>query len=235
MPINHLYMLTFPNGKLYVGITNNFANRMSSHRRGGAKPHMSQQSVLHSAIAKHGWENIDKKVIITGPREYIMDMEIKIIAEWRLRHRDFGYNVTLGGNTSPTLCPDVAARVGRANKGKVRTAEHRAKISNSLIGHSVSDTTRRKIGASSYGTKHSPEHIEKIRLAGMGRKHSDESRLKMRESMRGIAKSTDHKAKLSAALSGKVRTPAREETKTKISVANKAAWARRKSLKVDAL
>lgn len=229
MQINHLYILTFPNGKCYVGITNNFTNRMASHRRGGVNWQKSCQPALHSAIAKYGWENIDKKIIVTGSREYVMDMEIRVISSWGLRCRDVGYNSTLGGDTSPTLCPDIAAKVGASNKGKSRTTEHRAKISKSLMGHHVSTETRLKIGAASRGTSLSPEHIEKIRLAGMGRRHSAESCLKMRVSMKGIPKSAEHKANLSAALSGKARTPTRADTKAKISAANKAAWARRKA------
>ena len=73
-----------------------------------------------------------------------------------------------------------------------------------------------------------PEHVEKIRRSSTGRRHTDASRFKMSSIHKGVPKSEEHKRSLSMALSGKKTAPCSDETKAKISAANKASWARRR-------
>lgn len=48
---NCIYMFTFPNGKRYVGKTNNFNRRLKEHKRGNKLP-------VDKAIEKYGIDNI---------------------------------------------------------------------------------------------------------------------------------------------------------------------------------
>ena len=87
----YLYCLTFPNKKNYVGITNNFENRMRQHSQT-----TSHQPKLARAIKKYSWENINKEILIICDNSKILyDYEKLYIKE--LNSIDFGYNCTTGG------------------------------------------------------------------------------------------------------------------------------------------
>ena len=54
-----IYALQSPNGKLYVGQTNNYENRMYQHQKEGSKC-----PAIRNAIQKHGWENIKHFILM---------------------------------------------------------------------------------------------------------------------------------------------------------------------------
>lgn len=225
----NLYMLTFPNGKRYAGITNDFKVRMAVHKRGSRNASKSSQPMLHSAIAKYGWDAIHKRVLVIGDRPYIADLEIRIIAAFDLTNKSFGYNVSYGGDLSPTLNPEVAKKGGMKRRGIPRTNEQKSKISAALMGHAQSEEARRKIGLAGIGRKQSEATIAKKIKAMIGRKHSAESKLLMSMMSIGRPKSDVHRKKLSEALRGRINSPCSADTKSKISEANRRAWARRKA------
>lgn len=223
-----LYQILFPNGKRYIGITSNFKERMASHLWCARYAPDRKRFRLHHAIEKYGWDNIERRILIVGSRNYICEMEIRAIAAWNLTDVRFGYNVLLGGDLAPTLNPDVAKRSGDSRKGIRKSEEHKRKISEALKGHRHSDATKKKIGKAFIGRKLTDEHKLKITISGLGRKHSEESRLRMSRKLSGKTKSQVHREALSAALRGRTTTPCSDDTKLKISIANKAAWAKRK-------
>ena len=57
-----LYKLTFPNGYVYIGCTNDVRKRWAGRGRGymGLPP-------VHDAIKEFGWENVEKKIIAQLP------------------------------------------------------------------------------------------------------------------------------------------------------------------------
>lgn len=57
------------------------------------------------------------------------------------------------------------AKIGKAQKGRVKSAEECARISDSLKGRNLSSETRRKIGAAHKGRPKSPEHRARIGAA----------------------------------------------------------------------
>lgn len=89
------------------------------------------------------------------------------------------------------LCLNLC-RGGKAPKGFKHSDEAKRKISDSKLGHNVSDETRNKISCSLKGYdspmkgKHlSKEAKEKIREANLGKQHSKETKLKLSESLKG--------------------------------------------------
>lgn len=89
------------------------------------------------------------------------------------------------------LCLNLC-RGGKAPKGFKHSEETRKQISNSKLGHNVSDETRNKISCSLKGYdspmkgKHlSKEAKEKIREFNLGKQHSEETKLKLSESLKG--------------------------------------------------
>ena len=90
-----VYRHTAPNGKTYIGITKRPPNER--WRRG-----LGYQSnlIFFRAINKYGWDNIKHEILMDGlTREEAKAAEVRLIAEHRSTEREFGYNITAGGNT----------------------------------------------------------------------------------------------------------------------------------------
>lgn len=99
-----VYKLTFPNGKLYIGITTRFNIRMNSHKH---KEKGSSIKPLDNAIRKYGWESVKKEILfhdLCSSDAY--DIEKRLIKEFNLTNFMFGYNLDSGGRT----------RIGSKNK-----------------------------------------------------------------------------------------------------------------------
>lgn len=60
----HLYRLTFPNGKVYIGVTDNPEKRWASKYEG---------SECGRAIKEIGWENVKKEIIVKLPPSFEND------------------------------------------------------------------------------------------------------------------------------------------------------------------
>ena len=114
-------------------------------------------------------------------------------------------------------------------------------------GGKHSEETKEILRKLATGRKKSPETMEKLRafrhadeskkriseaLKGnqyrKGIQHTEEDKLKMSRALKGRRKSQEHRAKIAAAHIG-ISIPHTEETKRKISLASKAAWAKRKA------
>jgi hypothetical protein len=177
-----LYKLTFPNGKSYIGITvQKFHLRLRDHRH-VAISNKSQNSV-HRAWRKYGEPKSEVLAIV---EDYdLSDTERRAISVFNT-YGDLGYNMTYGGEQSPMLTPSVAKKVSllastperiaatkALHTGRKRSAETRARLSESLKGKGLgvkkSEAHRKKISEANKG-KH---------LAWLGKKHSDETKMKM--------------------------------------------------------
>lgn len=118
-----VYKHTCPNGKTYIGITKSGTYVRWKFGKGYIK-----QKLFYKAIQKYGWNNIKHEVIYENlSKEEACEKEIELICYYKSNQREFGYNLTSGGET------------GELNK------EVKAKISKSLIGHKLSDGTKEKI------------------------------------------------------------------------------------------
>lgn len=69
-----LYKLVFPNGKVYIGCTNNIKTRWA-----GKGAHYRKIPQVYDAIQEFGWKNIKKIVIATLPDTCESDTAIKAI------------------------------------------------------------------------------------------------------------------------------------------------------------
>ena len=87
----YVYKLTFPNNKNYIGITNNFENRMRQHSQTS-----NHQPKLKRSILKYFWKNVKKEILII-----CNSIKIQCIYE-SLYIKEYdsisnGYNCTTGG------------------------------------------------------------------------------------------------------------------------------------------
>lgn len=89
-----IYLFEFPNGKFYVGRTNDYEGRLATHKHQATKKKRHQ---LYWAIRKYGWDNIKKSVIATAQTlEDLVALEYDYIVQYdSIRN---GYNMT--GNTN---------------------------------------------------------------------------------------------------------------------------------------
>jgi group I intron endonuclease len=140
-----IYKLTFPNGKLYIGCTKYYEQRMSEHKR--AK---SIQPKLSRAIKKYGWENVKSEIIFNCKTyEEMLQKETEFIKFYNSVTE--GYNCTSGGEgcilSEETLqkhitfqgSPEVRKRKSEVSKQLMKNPEYKAKAINNFITYANSD------------------------------------------------------------------------------------------------
>lgn len=84
------------NNKVYIGLTNNFDNRMRQHRHGinSSRNHYP----LYRSMAKHGLNNFEFIILESNlTKIQAIDREIDLIVEYKSRDDKFGYNIHGGG------------------------------------------------------------------------------------------------------------------------------------------
>lgn len=90
-----VYKHTFPNGKVYIGIT----SQKPQKRWGSFGQNYKHNSYMMRAINKFGWDNIEHEIIKEGlSKEEACKLEIELIAKYRSAERKYGYNLDLGGS-----------------------------------------------------------------------------------------------------------------------------------------
>ena len=96
MDIGYIYKIdNLKNGKCYIGQTINYEKRIKQHKKA------RDDTALHRAIRKHGFENFIYGIVQIVPREDLDQREIMWIAA-RNTWKGHGYNSNAGGNTFST-------------------------------------------------------------------------------------------------------------------------------------
>ena len=143
-----LYMLTFKNGKRYIGQTvRKLSTRISQHRTA-----MRANSLLavHCAWRMHGEPDVSVISVHETPEELSI-AEIEAI-KGHGTLSPHGYNLGHGGETAPSLNPDVAKKIGLKVRGLKRNDAQKAKMSESSLANWRKPEYRKNIsGAISAG------------------------------------------------------------------------------------
>lgn len=94
-----VYMHTnIVNGKKYIGITCQKPERRWQNGYGYIKTYFG------NAIIKYGWDNFEHEIIADGlSKETACQMEIALIRLFRTNEREYGYNISDGGETCDCL------------------------------------------------------------------------------------------------------------------------------------
>lgn len=115
----YLYVILFPNGKRYFGVTTNPRGRWLEHcksaRNGRSK------AAVHEALRKHGLSFVAFTVLVKGSESYIKQLEIAAIVKFDSLVGCSGYNISTGGDISPMLVPGVAVKVSNTMRLKIAT------------------------------------------------------------------------------------------------------------------
>jgi hypothetical protein len=90
----------------------------------------------------------------------------------------------------------MADALSEANRGKVLSEEHIAKIVAKNTGQKRSEETKRKIGAAHKGKDVSEDTRKLLRESQLGKVIGEETRVKMSQAKKGVKKSPEHAAKL---------------------------------------
>jgi NUMOD3 motif len=134
-------------------------------------------------------------------------------------------NLTDGGEGKSgwTTSPETRAKIGAANRGRIRTPEVIEKTAAKLRGRKRTPEQIDKAVASRRGRKLTPEQIERLVALHRGRVPTPETRAKMSAVKLGKPKSPKTRAKMSVAASN--RSP---EYRAKMSISCLAREARRR-------
>lgn len=133
------------NGKRYVGITSK-AN--PNHRWGGGRGY-KENPHFYSAIEKYGWDGFEHVILHAGlSGDEAKETERRLIKEWRTQNREFGYNMTSGGDGTPDYHPSAETRkkLSEARKRENLSEETLRRRSEGLRGRKFSEEHKRKIG-----------------------------------------------------------------------------------------
>ena len=173
-----IYKHTSPSGKCYIGMT---CQKPEYRWRDGKKYEHNEH--FAAAIKKYGWSRFSHEILYADlTREEAVQREIETIALYKSDHREYGYNITPGGDHYK------------------HTPESRAKISLASKGRRHSEETRRKMSDNRRGEK-SYFYGKEPWIKG---KHlSEQTKQKLREAHTGKTLSAEHRKKLSEAKKGK--------------------------------
>src|ERR1700759_523611 len=167
----YIYKLTNRvNGKCYIGQTERKPEeRWKSHQscaRNGSKKY------IHTAMRHYGIEAFELEVICEVSHEMLNAEESKYIAQFKSNQKEFGYNLTSGGDhwkKTPEQCAAISERM-RGNRNAVgckRSDEHKRKIGEStrsrpgsFLGKKFTDEHKSKIGQATKLRSKDPEFIE---------------------------------------------------------------------------
>lgn len=160
-----VYMHTSPSNKRYIGITSQKPERRWRKNGEGYKDHL----YFWRAIQKYGWDNFKHDILYANlTKEEAEKKEIELIASYNSNNIDFGYNMSIGGESG--------------SKGYKYTDEQRSRLSDIHKGE--------KNGM--YGKHHTEETIEKERITHLKENLSQETIYKM--SIAKMGKKRDRKA-----------------------------------------
>lgn len=147
-----VYKHTFPNGKVYIGITGQKTYKRWKYGKGYTT------LIMQNAIQKYGWNNVIHEILFDNLTQEEAELkEVELIKKYRSNEYEYGYNLATGGGV---------------NCGYKHTVEFRENISKRQLGK---PSTRKN-----YHT--SEETKKKLSEANKGKKLSQETKAKMSES-----------------------------------------------------
>lgn len=201
-----VYLLTFPNGKQYVGQTSNDpAKRFAGHKAFSKK---GFNLPVYNAWRKHGaptmeiLETVIGNVLCEAERNWILLLGTQLPG---------GYNITEGGEGAP-MTERTKALLREAHLGKTLSPEHRAKLSVSRRAYQQPREVIEKSAASRRGRPRNPEVSAKIKAALTPEGRHNQIEALRRSHREGLI---DY-AKIAAKTRGQKRSP---EQRAKLSVA----------------
>lgn len=143
---------------MYVGLTCH-SEDIEGKRFGHDGCKYKEQPLVYRAIKKYGWDNIQHEIIARYiNRESAVNIEKDLIALYRSNERQYGYNISPGGEEGSYHSEESRKKMSEQRRGKKKSEEHRRKIGESNKGRIMSVETRKKISEKAKGRIHDTEH-----------------------------------------------------------------------------
>ena len=180
--VAHLYRLTSPSGRAYIGIAKNGKKRWQEHANASR---CGSKCALHLAIKKYGFENFTKEILVKSYLDYAKDLEVKAIIAYSTMVPT-GYNMTAGGDGAfgRIVTEEEKQRIASAQKGRAFTEEHKLKLSLARKGKTMPYEQKQKIRATLKATLRKPDWGKNISKAKKGVSQTEEARKIRAESQR---------------------------------------------------
>ena len=150
--MNILYKLTFPNGKIYIGITTELLSRRVQRHINYARA--NKPYALSAAIRKYGERSFVAEHIASAKNKNDLACIERMAIDQYSSICPNGYNMTGGGEGTYHIKP---------------SEEKRKKISDSLSGRKLSDAHRMAVGLAQKGKTIPHETRRKMSAAHQGR------------------------------------------------------------------
>lgn len=169
-----VYKHTFPNNKVYIGITQQQPEKRWKKGLG----YDSHQKIMKRAIKKYGWNNIEHKILFANlTKEEACSKEIELIALYDSTNKQKGYNISKGGEGTIGVKPTMESKEKNriAHLGKKASLETRRKISESNKGKhnkKISEEQKKKISETTKNAMKNPELRKKLSELAKKRKNN---------------------------------------------------------------
>ena len=193
------HILNLENGKLYIGATKNWKERLVKHR-GSLRSGRHHNKHLQNSWNKYGEEAFEFKLIYRCP-----EGRLKVVEQETMDSFDFEdlYNIRRDAQAIPKHSGTVIEKLRKASTGVVFSEERRRKIGDAKRGTKHTEETKRKMSIAHKGRKVSKETREKMSKSAMGKIISQEQREKARQNMLGNVPSETTRKKISKAMMGR--------------------------------
>ena len=133
-------------GKMYIGQSVNIEKRWKQHIRA----YDANNSYIDRSLKKHGEDAFDFNILFECDKSKLSDEEQKFIKLYGTYKN--GYNLTWGGEISPSIFPEIAKKISESNKGekaywygKHFSEETKKKLSAMRKGRKCSQSTKLKM------------------------------------------------------------------------------------------
>jgi len=168
-----LYVVDFPNGKSYYGITSRgLRQRITEHRQ--VANTYGRWAISKAFALYQDW--FIAEVLVVAPMWYLDELEPKVIEAFRSRV-PHGYNQAPGGSIAPAKTEETRLLLSRLKLGTRHSEETKAKLRKAWEARprgwkwSEEERARREANRNPVGPyagkRHNPEVREKIRQASL--------------------------------------------------------------------
>ena len=214
-----VYVHVCPNGKRYVGVT----THKKPEYRWGRNGEGYKGQLFGKAVRKYGWSSITHEVFEVDSKEEMYYAEKYLIAYYHTTEREFGYNLSSGGEKGALGCirsEETREKCRLASQRKAADPKWREKQRKSHLGKVLNLSFEERKRRAEF-IKNSPSWKKNHEK---GRKLSEEHKKHIGEGQLGHSVSVETREKLRTAKigntwnKGKVRS---KETKGRMSEAAK--------------
>lgn len=175
-----VYKHTTPNDKIYIGITKQTTKRRWRNGYG------YKGQFFYKAIEKYGWNNIKHEILYENLSEkQAKVLEISLIHYYKSNDTNYGYNITVGGDTSKgrVITEELREKLRKGGRMSIKfthTEEANKKRKETMTGRTLSEAHKQKVSKNHanvsgvnnpmYGKCHTKETRQKISAAQRKRK-----------------------------------------------------------------